>query len=272
MTEQETQEIIKEIKEFDEWMKSSAGCDCDSIQDLIDDNGDIYEVIVTIGMTNGKEIELHNHCFESFIKQDYKGDTVYIQDSLIWAEYIDYESGDSYRQAGIAPSSICYVDARTVDLNWEALYKQHLATCKKTNPKPQPTVDEEPPAEAAITKLMEDFVAKKEKEKHEWEALIKDLQQYANDAENQVPGSFKYLVGKIVKVNESIKNMSLETFAPYIKEVPTPILTEERTPALPPTSDLILHLPNHNEKALGLLPDNQPETTVAKYWEVFGND
>ena len=124
MTEQEIQQIVKEIKGFDEWMKESAGHIYQSIQELKNDD-DIYEVIVTIGMANGKEIELRNHCFESFLAQQYQGDTVFMCDGILFVEYTDYELGDSFRQMRIAPSNICYVDVRTVKINWDGLFKLH---------------------------------------------------------------------------------------------------------------------------------------------------
>lgn len=221
MTEEERMTILNEVKELSDWMEEACGAECGTIEEMIaGTTDDAYEVIVTIGLTNGKEIVLHNRCFESFIKKMYKGDTLYCRDGLIYTDFIDYNAGDAYRQAKIVPSTVCYIDGRSVELDWPALYKQYMAT---RDIQKKGTEDELPSAEDIIEKMKKDL-------------------SYLDEVAK------KKLAELVFFPNEG-------SIWPHI-----------------PTHDLILHQPNHNEKALGLLPDNQPETMAAKYWEVFGND
>lgn len=238
MTEEERMTILNEVKELSDWMEEACGAECGTIEEMIAGTTDAaYEVIVTIGLTSGKEIVLHNRCFESFIKKMYKGDTLYCRDGLIYTDFIDYNAGDAYRQAKIVPSTVCYIDGRSVELDWPALYKQYMATHDIHE---EGAGCELPPAEDILEKLKEDF-----------SLLDKEVRE---------------------KLSKTIEDLYKDNPCPF-RVFKTPILLNDgsRWPK-ELTDDLILHQPSHNEKALELLPGNQPETMAAKYWEVFGND
>ena len=270
MTEEERLTILNEVKELSDWMEEACGAECGTIEEMIAGTTDAaYEVIVTIGLTSGKEIVLHNRCFESFIKKMYKGDTLYCRDGLIYTDFIDYNAGDAYRQAKIVPSTVCYIDGRSVELDWPALYKQYMAT---RDIHEEGAGCELPPAEDILEKLKEDFSLFDKEVREKLSRLVKESEERGIDVSDVVPGSYKHLIGKIVKVNKNIKDLYKGNPCPF-RVFKTPILLNDgsRWPK-EPTNDLILHQPNHNEKALGLLPGNQPETMAAKYWEVFGND
>lgn len=270
MTEEERMTILNEVKELSDWMEEACGAECGTIEEMIAGTTDAaYEVIVTIGLTSGKEIVLHNRCFESFIKKMYKGDTLYCRDGLIYTDFIDYNAGDAYRQAKIVPSTVCYIDGRSVELDWPALYKQYMATRDIQEERAEEKL---PPAEDTLEKLKEDFSLFDKEIREKLSRLVKESEERGIDVSDVVPGSYKHLIGKIVKVNKNIKDLYKDNPCPF-SVFKTPILLNDgsRCPK-ELTDDLILHQPNHNEKALGLLPDNQPETMAAKYWEVFGND
>lgn len=270
MTEEERLAILNEVKELSDWMEEACGAECGTIEEMIaGTTDDAYEVIVTIGLTSGKEIVLHNRCFESFIKKMYKGDTLYCRDGLIYTDFIDYDAGDAYRQAKIVPSTVCYIDGRSVELDWPALYKQYMAT---RDIRKEEVENELPPAEDTLEKLKEDFSLLDKEVREKLSRLVKESEERGIDVSDIVPGSYKHLIGKIVKVNEIIKDLYKDNPCPF-RVFKTPILLNDgSTWPQELADDLILHQPNHNEKALGLLPDNQPETMAAKYWEVFGND
>ena len=188
---------------------------------------------------------------------------------MICTDFIDYNAGDAYRQAKIVPSTVCYIDGRSVELDWPALYKQYMATRDIQEERAEEKL---PPAEDTLEKLKEDFSLFDKEVREKLSRLVKESEERCIDVSDVVPGSYKHLIGKIVKVNKNIKDLYKDNPCPF-RVFKTPILLNDgsRWPK-EPTDDLILHQPNHNEKALGLLTDNQPETMAAKYWEVFGND
>lgn len=132
MTKTERTSLAGLVKDLAEWMEDSSGFDEKniSIVDLIEDNGDIYEVIVVIHLMNGEQITLRNHCYESFTGKRYCGDVMFYQgraDLSLTIEdddYIEIDIVDSpYLRFFIPLSSICYIETRSVDLNWSNLYK-----------------------------------------------------------------------------------------------------------------------------------------------------
>ena len=272
MTEEERQSVLKWAGMLGEWLieASGNGDERDSLEDLIAGKTSItVETIITIGLTSGKEIVLHNRCFESYMRNSYLGDTLFCEDGFICAEYMDYEAGDLWHRAKIVPTSVCYFDVKDIELNWPALYKQYMAT---RDIQEEGTENELPPAEDTLEKLKEDFSLLDKEVREKLSRLVKESEERGIDVSDVVPGSYKHLIGKIVKINKTIKDLYKDNPCPF-RFIKTPILlNDSSTWPQELTDDLILHQPNHNEKALDLLPDNQPETMATKYWEVFGND
>lgn len=135
MTETEKTSFAGLIKELAEWMRDSSGCDESDlcIADLIKDSGDIYEVIIIFHLINGEHITLRNHCYESFTEKRYCGDEMLYQSRIGLSDnteddgYVEITSFEkTYHKAYMSLSSICYIEAGCVNLNWYNLYKYSI--------------------------------------------------------------------------------------------------------------------------------------------------
>ena len=112
--------LFHQIEGANDWMHESAGNNYDcSIAELVEDCGDVYEVVVKILLSNGFVVTLHNRCKESYIKRSYVGDNLFIDDNIIYAEYDDEE--DTHHQARINPESIVMIDQFVEYINWNEL-------------------------------------------------------------------------------------------------------------------------------------------------------
>ena len=134
MTEAERTSLIKEIKDFDDWMKESSACNLHDtdITELVEDDSDVYEVLVRIHLNNGEHIILHNHCYNSFVRKRYCGDTMHYLGEGVSSDinsydyveicYDDMQDG-TYHQCIVPLSSICYTEGYSICLNWPNLYE-----------------------------------------------------------------------------------------------------------------------------------------------------
>lgn len=131
MDKSEKEALKKELKDIAEWMREAADIYYKDypLEQMQEDNGDAYEVICTIYLNNGKEIEVRNHCAQSYVYGDYEGDTLYIDDEVSIEIYHDRERSTHFYY--IPYSSISYIESYSDDSIWHKgeiydLYKQAL--------------------------------------------------------------------------------------------------------------------------------------------------
>ena len=129
MTKKEKEALIETIEECRKWMMDSSGYEETNITiaDLIEDDGDIYEVYVAIHLMNGECILLRNHCFQSFVGKTYFGDHAMYDpvadDDCIEVVCFDFDANDHTHDFQVPLSSICYIEAYHIRLNWQNLSK-----------------------------------------------------------------------------------------------------------------------------------------------------
>lgn len=121
MKEEYIAQIAKELTEYMEWMTDSLSKEVTdaALDDLIEDSGDVYEVIVDIHLINGDVVTLRNECLISFDEKRYMGANVVLDlnNGNIIADIsvcIPY-----YRSIKIPLTSICWIDSYTESVNWE---------------------------------------------------------------------------------------------------------------------------------------------------------
>lgn len=73
MKDEHIAQMVKELKEVFEWMRDSSAVNADTLDELIEDSGDIYEVILDIHLMNGDVVTLRNECVDGFEKKEYTG-------------------------------------------------------------------------------------------------------------------------------------------------------------------------------------------------------
>ena len=129
MTKKEKEALIETIEECCKWMMDSSGYEETNITiaDLIEDDGDIYEVYVAIHLMNGECILLRNHCFQSFVGKTYFGDHAMYDpvadDDCIEVVCFDFDANDHTHDFQVPLSSICCIEAYHIRLNWQNLSK-----------------------------------------------------------------------------------------------------------------------------------------------------
>ena len=133
MNRQDRKYIIKELSEYGEWMRDSSAYDCDdTIDGLIKNAGDYYEVIVDIHLINGDCITVRNNCKESYLRKKYIGDSIEYSDlgdpDGIGFD-VNYIKNGAFHQARIPISSICWIEGHTKDVDWKRV-KLDIATIK----------------------------------------------------------------------------------------------------------------------------------------------
>lgn len=121
MKEEYIAQIAKELTEYMDWMTDSLSKEVTdaALNDLIEDSGDVYEVIVDIHLINGDVVTLRNECLISFDKKRYMGANVVLDlnNGSIIADIsvcIPY-----YRSIKIPLTSICWIDSHTKNVNWK---------------------------------------------------------------------------------------------------------------------------------------------------------
>lgn len=121
MKDEHIAQIAKELTEYMEWMTDSLSKEVTdaALDDLIEDSGDVYEVVVDIHLINGDVVTLQNECLISFDEKRYMGANVVLDlnNGNIIADIsvaIPY-----YRSIKIPLTSICWIDSHTENVNWE---------------------------------------------------------------------------------------------------------------------------------------------------------
>lgn len=120
MKDEHIAQIAKELTEYMEWMTDSLSKEVTdaALDDLIEDSGDVYEVVVDIHLINGDVVTLRNECLISFDEKRYMGANVVLDlnNGNIIADIsvaIPY-----YRSIKIPLTSICWIDSHTENVNW----------------------------------------------------------------------------------------------------------------------------------------------------------
>lgn len=118
MKDEHIAQMVKELKEVFEWMRDSSAVNADTLDELIEDSGDIYEVILDIHLMNGDVVTLRNECVDGFEKKEYTGaelDCDFSNGNIIAEIYVH---SPKYHSIRIPLTSICWIDSQTEDINW----------------------------------------------------------------------------------------------------------------------------------------------------------
>ena len=135
MKEEYIAQIAKELKEVFGWMQDSSAVNADTLDELIEDSGDIYEVILDIHLNNGDVVSLNNDCVGGLEKKQYTGaylDCDFSDGNIIAAIY---EHSPKYHSIRIPLTSICWIDSHTEDIDWKEykLKKENSGKINKSN-------------------------------------------------------------------------------------------------------------------------------------------
>ena len=119
MKDEHIAQMAKELKEVFGWMQDSSAVNADTLDELIEDSGDIYEVILDIHLMNGDVVTFDNDCIGGFEKKQYTGaylDCDFSDGNIIAAIY---EHSPKYHSIRIPLTSICWMDAHTENIDWK---------------------------------------------------------------------------------------------------------------------------------------------------------
>ena len=137
MSDKYIEQIVKELNDKYEWMKDTISIVADTnitLDDLIENSDDVYEVIVDIHLINGDVLTIRNECVRSFEAKQYMGAMLEsdFSDGNIIAEIYTYIP--EYHSIRIPITSICWIDSHTENIDWEA-YKRlkEIERIKKNN-------------------------------------------------------------------------------------------------------------------------------------------
>ena len=128
MTKKEKETLTKEIKELQEWMKDSCGENVqeDELPQIIEDCGDIYEVIATIKLSSGDIFTIHNRCFDSFIRGHYCGDMIYVEGDVLFIEIWKTKETERLQFFRTPISNVQLLGMTSVDINWANLWNDYI--------------------------------------------------------------------------------------------------------------------------------------------------
>ena len=132
MKDEHIAQMVKELKEVFGWMQNSSAVNADTLAELIEDSGDIYEVILDIHLMNGDVVTFDNDCIGGFEKKQYTGaylDCDFSDGNIIAAIY---EHSPKYHSIRIPLTSICWIDSHTEDIDWKE-YKLKKENSGKIN-------------------------------------------------------------------------------------------------------------------------------------------
>lgn len=135
MKDEHIEQIAKELKEVFEWMQDSSGVNADTLDELIEGSGDIYEVVVDIHLINGDVVTLRNECVDGFERKCYIGanlDCDLSDDNIIAAIY---KYSPKYHSIRIPLTSICWIDSHAENIDWKEykLKKENSGKISKSN-------------------------------------------------------------------------------------------------------------------------------------------
>ena len=128
MIDKYIEQIAKELNDKYEWMKDTISIVVDTnitLDDLIENSDDVYEVIVNIHLINGDVVTLKNECLRSFERKRYMGAEIELDSGPgnVMANICTYNS--VYHSISIPISSICWIDSHSEDIDWKE-YKEKI--------------------------------------------------------------------------------------------------------------------------------------------------
>ena len=122
MKDEHLAQIAKELEECIVWMQqSSAGTAEVTLDELIKDSGDIYEVVVDIHLNNGDIVTLRNNCVGGLEKGEYVGDYMDndFSDGNILASFSINGTNGNFHQVSVPLTSISWIDSYCIDVDWQ---------------------------------------------------------------------------------------------------------------------------------------------------------
>lgn len=128
MIDKYIEQIVKELNDKYEWMKDTISIVADTnitLDDLIENSDDVYEVIVDIHLINGDVVTIKNECLRSFERKRYMGAEIELDSGHgnIMANIYTYVP--VYHSISIPISSICWIDSHSEDIDWKE-YKEKI--------------------------------------------------------------------------------------------------------------------------------------------------
>ena len=137
MSDKYIEQIVKELNDKYEWMKDPISIVVDdniTLDDLIENSEDVYEIIVDIHLINGDIVTIKNECLRSFEMKSYMGAGIELDSGPgnIIANIYTYVP--VYHSISIPISSICWIDSHSEEIDWEE-YKRlkEIERIKKNN-------------------------------------------------------------------------------------------------------------------------------------------
>lgn len=128
MSDKYIEQIVKELNDRYEWMKDTISIVADTnitLDDLIENSDDVYEVIVDIHLINGDVVTIKNECLRSFEMKSYMGAEIELDSGPgnVMANICTYNS--VYHSISIPVSSICWIDSHSEEIDWKE-YKEKI--------------------------------------------------------------------------------------------------------------------------------------------------
>ena len=128
MIDKYIEQIAKELNDKYEWMKDTISIVVDAnvtLDDLIENSDDVYEVIVDIHLINGDVVTIKNECLRSFERKRYMGAEIELDSGPgnVMANICTYNS--VYHSISIPVSSICWIDSHSEEIDWKE-YKEKI--------------------------------------------------------------------------------------------------------------------------------------------------
>ena len=128
MSDKYIEQIVKELNDRYEWMKDPISIVADTnitLDDLIENSDDVYEVIVDIHLINGDIVTLKNECLRSFERKRYMGAEIELDSESGNIMLNIYTYCSVYHSISIPISSICWIDSHSEDIDWKE-YKEKI--------------------------------------------------------------------------------------------------------------------------------------------------
>ena len=137
MSDKYIEQIVKELNDKYEWMKDTisivAGTNI-TLDDLIENSEDVYDVIVDIHLINGDVVTIKNECLRSFERKCYMGAEIELDSGPGNIMVNIYTYVPVYRSISIPISSICWIDSHSEEIDWEEYKRQkEIESIKKNN-------------------------------------------------------------------------------------------------------------------------------------------
>lgn len=127
MSDKYIEQIAKELNDRYEWMKDPISIVADTnitLDGLIENSDDVYEVIVDIHLINGDIVTIKNECLRSFEWKRYIGAEIELDSGPGNIMVNIYTYVPVYHHISIPISSICWIDSHSEEIDWEEYKRQ----------------------------------------------------------------------------------------------------------------------------------------------------